>query len=112
MQMVKNLKRPASAPVEAFLFPPDDPALKVLHGELKGDRKPVNWDKCSINHTEYRRDNGLGTRKMLTDWKTDGSKVLPDHHIAMPNGTERVWDSLDIAHARNLQRGFDDRYFK
>jgi site-specific DNA-cytosine methylase len=112
VKMVKDFERPASAPVEAFLFKSDDPALKVLHEEARSDRKPVNWDKCTINHEEYRRDLGLGRNHMLTDWKTDGSSVLPDFHVRMSNGTERVLDSLDIAHGRCLQRGFDDRYFK
>ncbi|KAE9378131.1 hypothetical protein N431DRAFT_328897 [Stipitochalara longipes BDJ] len=109
-ELMANLKRPASAPVEAFLFTSDDPSLKALHIESKGDRKPVSWDKCSMNHEEYRRHLGLGAKHPLTNMKPDGSTEMPDHHVAPSNATERVKDSLDIAHMRNAQRGLDDRY--
>jgi len=110
--LMGNLKRPASAPVEAFLFPSDDPTLKALHIESKGDRKPVAWDKCSMLHQKYRNELGIGSKNPLTHIKPDGSAEMPDYYIRPSNATERVKDSLDIAHMRNLQRGFDDRYLK
>ena len=110
--LMSNLKRPASAPVEAFLFPSDHPALKALHIESKGDRKPVAWDKCSMQHQEYRRKLAIGSKNPLTNIKPDGSATMPDYFVHPSNATERVKDSLDIAHMRNLQRGFDDRFLK
>jgi site-specific DNA-cytosine methylase len=111
-QLVTKLKRPASAPVEAILFPSDHPALKVLHGESKGDKKPVAWDKCSMGHGDYSRALGLGNKHPITNWKPDGSRQLPDFHTPMPNMTERVGDTLDISHKRNEQRGIDDQHYK
>jgi site-specific DNA-cytosine methylase len=110
--LVEALKRSASAPVEAMLFPPDHPALKSIHGEIKSDKKPVDWDKCSMGHGDYSRELGLGNKHPITNWKTDGSRILPDFHIPMACMTERVADTVDIAHKRSLQRGFDDTKYK
>jgi site-specific DNA-cytosine methylase len=109
---VDVLKRRASVPVEAMLFPADHPALKVLLGDNKGEKKPPNWDKCFVNHLDYSQKLGLGDKHPISNWKPDGSRELPDHHIQMSCMTERVADSLDISHKRNLLRGFDDRYSK
>jgi site-specific DNA-cytosine methylase len=111
-RLVDVFKRQASAPVEAFLFPADDPGLKVLVGDHKSEKKPPKWDKCFVNHLDYSLQLGLGDKHPISNWKPDGSRELPDYHIPMPGMTERVADSLDISHKRNLLRGFDDRFCK
>jgi site-specific DNA-cytosine methylase len=110
--MIEALQHVATVPYEAMLFPSDDPRLEVLDQERKSDNKTVKWEKCKIGHHDYCADHGLGEKHPITGWKGDGSKEMPDFHRPMPGMTERVADSIDIAHKRNLIRGFDDRYTK
>jgi site-specific DNA-cytosine methylase len=110
--MIVTLQHAATVPLEAMLFPSDDPRLEVLDQERKSDNKIVKWEKCKIGHHDYCVDLGLGEKHPITGWKGDGSKEMPDFHRPMPGMTERVADSIDIAHKRNLVRGFDDRNYK
>jgi len=113
--LVQNMKRPCSVPVEWFLLRSDDPRLDVRteENESGSSRKPTSWDKCKTGHDEYRVALGLGTKKTLTDWLSGGSFLLPDFWRTRKLGlVERVLDTLEIAHLRNLSRGFDDRYYK
>jgi site-specific DNA-cytosine methylase len=110
--MIAALQHTATVPLEALLFASDDPRLEVLEQERKTDNKTVKWDRCKIGHHDYCLNLALGDKHPLSGWKSDGSKELPDFHRSMPGITERVVDSLDIAHKRNLVRGFDDRYYR
>ena len=109
---IEALERTATVPLEALLFASDDPRLEVLSQERKTDTKSAPWSTCKIGHSDYTGMNGLGDRHPITNWKSDGSKELPDWHRPMPGMTERVADSIDVAHRRNLVRGFDDREYK
>jgi site-specific DNA-cytosine methylase len=111
--MVDDLRHTATVPVEAMLFTADDPRLQVLFDhDKKCENKVVKWEKCKIGHLDYCAQHGLGDRHPITNWKPDGSKEMPDFYMLMPGMTERVADSLDISHKRNLTRGFDDRFLK
>jgi len=111
--MIESLKRTATVPVEAMLFNSDDPRLHVLlDHDKKCDNKVVKWDRCKIGHLDYCQVHGLGDRHPITNWKPDGSKEMPNFHKPLLGMTERVADSMDVAHKRNLARGFDDRYYK
>ena len=110
--MIKALQHTATVPLEALLFASDDPRLEVLNQERKTDNKPTPWNRCKIGHLDYTRTHELGDQHPATNWKPDGSKELPNFYHPMPGLTERVADSIDIAHKRNLVRGFDDRYYK
>jgi site-specific DNA-cytosine methylase len=109
---IKALEHTATVPLEALLFASDDPRLEVLDQERKTDTKSAPWNQCKSGHFDYTGKHGLGDRHPVTNWKPDGSKELPDWHRPMPGMTERVADSIDVAHRRNLVRGFDDREYK
>lgn len=109
--LVKKLRRPASVPVEAMLLKADDPKLFDSQ-EPEKDQAGVPWKRCEIGHRAYRRDLKLGDGRPLTEWSNDSSFRLPDFVGKMSGLTPRVLDTLDIAHLRNVRRGFDDRYYR
>ncbi len=112
---VIGAKQPANVPASVMLLRSDDP---LLDGPVGGsmivpNRKIPDWKKCRIGHDDYRVHLGLGTGRPLTSWVNGGSCVVPDFWKRPMKGfSERVLDTIDIAHLRNLTRGFDDRYYK
>jgi hypothetical protein len=100
-----------------MLLRSDDPALEALNTQSNHlsirKRQTTPWERCRIGYHNYRDDNFLGHRRELTDWVNGGSHVLEDFWKRQQKGlSERVLDTLDIAHLRNLVRGFDDRYYR
>lgn len=104
----------ASAPVEEFLLKSDDPILRSAISEKAGNKsgKRVEWQKCQVGHEIYRHDLGLGEKRPITHWTRDGSPRNPDFHFPLTERTNRISDTLDIAHLRSVKRGADDRYFR
>lgn len=116
-EMVKRLERPASVPVDAFLFDSEDPLFgnsgQVWGAEMEKPRKSTTWERCKSGHHNYRHDLALGSQRPLTNWVNDGSSTLMDYFRKGAKGyTKRELDSLDVSHLRNLARGIDDRYYK
>lgn len=112
-KVVKAMERPASVPAEMFLLKSDDPKLKHCQFDESDRSKPTKWDKCKAGHYDYRDALGLGLKRPVTNWVPGGGRLLPDHHKLTFKGlTERVLDSIDIAHLRNIKRGFDDIFWK
>lgn len=114
---VKLLQRPASAPVDSFLLDSDDPIFDSSTldwgAELEKAKKSAAWEECKCGHHNYQHALGLGMQKKSTNWVNDGSFVLPDYyHNNVKGFSERILDTLEVAHLRNLARGFDDRYYK
>ena len=113
-ELMEKLKSPASAPVEAFLLQSDDPKLRAAMSN-KGPNKPAkraDWDRCAVGHDIYRHDLGLGKNRPLTKWTRDGTPKLPDFYLPLNEQTNRIFDTLCIAHIRNARRGIDDRYYR
>lgn len=115
-KIFKSFQHRPTAPIEAHMFESDDPRLEVLRinptdEQSSKNRKPPTWEACRIGHEEYRSGLGLGLRRPVTQWRADGSKTLPDYYHDMKT-TERLTDSLDVAHLRNLRRGTDDRWYR
>ena len=113
--LIKELKRPPSVPIEAMLLPFDDPRLEGLSREEAGvtKRAATPWEKCKLGHQDYSVVMQLGTKRPLTHWNQNGSKVLPDYYKPTSGLTDRVLDSLDICHKRNfVVKGVDDRYYR
>jgi site-specific DNA-cytosine methylase len=113
VRKLEDLEQRASSPVESFLSEDtvatdmsNSPAFIKKHG------REVDWDICYARHQEYRISSGLGTRRPLTQWVRGGSCTGPDHWQLdwVRAQVERVWDTLDVCHLRNAQRGFDDSY--
>ena len=109
-----ELKAPASAPVEALLLKADDPVVRaaLLERSVRTSSKVINWTKCRVGHELYRTELGLGEKRPLTHWTQNGTPMNPDFHLPLPERTDRVSDTMDIAHLRNVRRGADDRYLK
>ena len=106
----------ASVPVDHMLTAVADdagPGLNRSHGmDEDNTRKSVEWTRCKALHAKYREVNGFGTNHPLTLWRENGFKQTPDHWIPSKGLTERVLDTLDCAHLRNINRGLDDRYYR
>lgn len=111
-ELFLSLKQRPTVPVEAMLLPADDPRLQVLITEEKPRDQPVPWHKIKLGHASYVIANGFGDKHPITNWKQDGSLIMPDFHGPIWGMTERVADTIDIAHLRNLTRGIDDRWVK
>jgi site-specific DNA-cytosine methylase len=113
--VVTGLGNPATVGVDAFFLAPGDPrVLSLQEGEsdIKNARKPIAWSKCKVGHQNYRFVHGYGDNHPLTNWHGE-SYSLPDHfQRGMKGLTQRVLDTIDIAHLRNLDRGFDDQYYR
>jgi hypothetical protein len=108
-----SMRRPASIPVESMLLSHDDPSLRANASEVNAaSGKTVDWDKCQAGHEDYRQQLGLGNKRPITNWQSDGSNRLPDYFIKFSGLKARVEDTIDIAHLRGVKRGYDDRYYK
>ncbi|PBP21728.1 Helicase-like transcription factor HLTF/DNA helicase RAD5, DEAD-box superfamily (ISS) [Diplocarpon rosae] len=108
-----NFKRPASVPIEAMLLDYDSPLLKLTSKEEDGQKKraSTSWEKCKLGHHDYSQKHGLGNKHPITNWMPNGAKVLPEHWQPTDGLTERVLDTVDLSHARNIKyKGIDDRY--
>lgn len=112
--LVKKLGCKASVPVDSMLLSADD-AHVVGMRDSEREEKPrgtTPWEKCRVGHKNYRSEKRLGTQHVITDW-VDGSYRLPDHFKQGIRGlTQRVCDTIDIAHLRNVSRDFDDRFYR
>ena len=110
--MFRDLGGRATVPYQRFLLPSDDPRLDVTLVDEVEDLKNAPWVRCKIRHAETRTALGLGEERPITDWNEDGSSRNPEHFKQVKGLTQRVSDTVDMAHLRNLLRGFDDRYYE
>ncbi|CCU82880.1 DNA repair protein rad8/SNF2 family helicase/hypothetical protein [Blumeria hordei DH14] len=111
---VSSFKHPATVSCEEMLLAvADETAVPVERLEEVEEEKDKfkAWVRSAEEHTRYRTDLGLGSNRPLTSWLESGWKLLPDFHASTKIFTERVLDCLEIAHLRNVRRGFDDRYY-
>lgn len=107
--VTKSLKRPASVPAQSLLLKSDDPKLKYsLIEETEIKKKPTEWEKCKRGYELYQGYLNLGPEHPITHWAPGGFKRLPDFYKPFKGATDRVLDTIDIAHKRSLARGFDD----
>ncbi len=113
-ELMKDMQFPATAAVENFLLKSDDPILRrvVSSSGANKSAKRSDWDRCEVGHDIYRHDLGLGKKRTLTLWSRDGTPKTPDFYMPLPETTNRIYDTLDIAHIRDLRRGIDDRYYR
>lgn len=109
--LMEKSARPASSRSIEFLQEIDMQDLPDPDSKSRKDE--IDWPKCEVQHGKYRQDLGLGSRHILTNWKAGGGSKLPDYfYVPSKPYTERVNDSIDIAHLRNIKRGLDDRYYR
>lgn len=121
MNLVKALKRPASAPLDAFMLANDDP--RVLRGRAKLTAESLNasgesragrtdWTKCETRHQRCRSTEQLGDQRPLTDWSESTAVTMPgfawnDWTSAQVN---RIHDLMDINTLRMAQLDMDCTY--
>ena len=112
--LVKELQFLASAPLERWIHSSDDTTLRNAIDNVRTGKpkKSSNWDKCREGHDVYRDDLRLGPNRPVTRWSRDGYPKVPDFFLPFHGQSNRIWDTIDIAHLRDLQRGVDDRYYK
>ena len=118
-KLMEEFERKASSPVDAFLLHKTDDRLLGGRSDVaksgRGDKTrttAVSWSRCSARHDDYRGALNLGLKRPITNWQDGGSMSGPDYMWRdwSVNQVERVWDTIAIAHLRNLSRGFDDRF--
>jgi site-specific DNA-cytosine methylase len=115
-QFVQGLSRPSSSPLEAFLLPVDDPRIHQSRQNLarESERRTgrVDWGKCESRHQRVRLEEELGFKRPFTQWKEDGSCLLPDFAWAdwAQGQVDRVLDLLDISLLKSAQKGIDQAY--
>jgi site-specific DNA-cytosine methylase len=119
-EMVGKLKRPASATLDEFMLPNDDP--RVLRGRARltaesvgsdGDRAGrTDWTKCETRHQDARSKELLGDKRPLTEWSDSGNTTTPS--FAWNEWTNaqvhRIHDLMDINTLRLAKVGMDCTY--
>ena len=112
---LKKLQRPASAALDAFMLPDDDP--RVLRGRARlslstPSEKEVNWSRCEARHLYARDNEELGDKRPLTGWSESGSTSMPAFAWGewMANQVHRIHDLVDISTLRCAVDGIDPTY--
>jgi len=112
---VKELERPASSTLEAFLFDSDDPRVHKGRQMLArpgedGTRAGTDWARCESRHQRARLEEGLGARRPFTNW--EGGCVMPDYawNDWGKAQTDRVLDLMDIDFLRLAQADTDSAH--
>lgn len=123
-KLLEKLKRNASASLDAFMLPNDDP--RVLRGRARltmeastgggdaGDSRAgrTDWTKCETRHLLARSNEELGDKRPLTGWSDAGQTQMPSfawNEWVSPQ-VHRVHDLLDINTLRLAQHGVDNTY--
>ncbi|KZV96801.1 hypothetical protein EXIGLDRAFT_833373 [Exidia glandulosa HHB12029] len=119
-KLVQDMSRPASASLDAFLLPGDDPRVTNALARLVRDSNDnnrraaghIDWGKCENRHHRARTEEELGNKRPLTAWETGGSCKILDFGWApwAVLQVERVWDLMDISLLRAAYKGVDPSY--
>lgn len=84
--LVGQMKRPASATLDAFVLPNDDPRVLRARARLTaescmGDGSTragrTDWTKCETRHLAARSVEELGDQRPLTGWSESGQTLMP-----------------------------------
>ncbi|EJD41795.1 hypothetical protein AURDEDRAFT_105919 [Auricularia subglabra TFB-10046 SS5] len=119
LDLVKKMERPASASLDAFLLPSDDPRVTTALAKLVRDsdsstraKAHIDWARCENRHHRARTEEELGNKRPLTAWESGGSCKMLDFAWApwAALQVERVWDLMDISLLRSAYRGVDPSY--
>jgi site-specific DNA-cytosine methylase len=118
---VKNLKRPASARLDEYMLPNDDP--RVLRGRARltvescsgaGESRSgrTDWTKCETRHQKSRSEEELGNQRPLTGWSDSGNTTLPSFawNEWANAQVHRIHDLMDINTIRMAKVGMDCTY--
>jgi site-specific DNA-cytosine methylase len=131
--MVTAFKRPASASLDDFMLPNDDP--RVLRGRTRLTAEclvsggtsdggvgggvdsssragRVDWTKCETRHLAARSLEELGDKRPFTEWSDSGSTTLPSFcwNEWCNVQVHRIHDLMDINTLRLAKVGIDGTY--
>jgi site-specific DNA-cytosine methylase len=116
---VKDIKRPASAALDAFMFPSDDPRVLKGRERLSAGRGGaaektgrVDWARCEARHLFARSSENLGDKRPLTGWSDSGNVTLPSYawNEWANAQVHRIHDLMDINMLRLAKGGVDGTY--
>ncbi|EIW68043.1 hypothetical protein TREMEDRAFT_69535 [Tremella mesenterica DSM 1558] len=117
---VKAMRRPWSAPFEAFLLHTDDTHIHRARLDLASakehkdgtQRKATDWNRCESRHQRARQEEKLGLLRPLTAWTEAGVCKGLDWtwNDWLLSQTERVVDLLEISTLRMAKEGVDSGY--
>ena len=116
-EVVKQFERPASSPVDAFLFDELDPRLHRAIAEINkvtssNEQKIVEWTQCQIRHLQYREEHKLGTGRPFTNWVENGPSKMVDYGngLWMKRQTNRIKDFFELYYLKAAYLGYDPGY--
>lgn len=117
-EMIRQMERPASSPLEAFLLPLSDRRIQQGRADLAAARgmakarAPTDWGRCASRHEKCRTEEGLGNKRPLTLWRDGAIAEMPEGYWNdwANTQTERVLDLLDCMLLRAAKDGFDPAY--
>jgi site-specific DNA-cytosine methylase len=119
-EKVTALKRPASATLDDFMLPNDDP--RVLRGRARLTAESlakdndsagrIDWTKCETRHQTSRSLEELGDKRPLTDWSDSGNTAMPSYcwNEWVNAQVHRIHDLMDVNMLRLAQSGLDCTY--
>ena len=119
-KLVTSCRRSASATLDDYLLPHDDP--RVLRGRARltaeasdgdGNRAGrTDWTKCETRHLAARSNEELGEKRPLTGWSESGKTNLPGRFWTewFDSQVNRIHDLTDINTLRLATDGVDPTY--
>ena len=104
-ESMKQLRRPASAPISSFLLPDDDGDVVLARDRLSRQSaldstlRETAWSKSEGRHEKFRTEHQLGNRRPYTSWQPSGALVLYDYadRAWHRRQVERIWDFEECA---------------
>lgn len=110
-RMVKDLERPASGALDAFMLANDDPRVLRGRARLSGSDPTdtgTDWVKCQSRHQYARASEELGEKHPLTGAHAGSTTMPPFAWNEWTNSqVQRVHDLLDISTLRCAKEGVD-----
>ncbi|MCJ1389784.1 hypothetical protein MMC18_002641 [Xylographa bjoerkii] len=119
LDVVGQFERPASSPVDAFLFDELDPRLhrataEINKGASSNERpsKEVVWAKCQLRHLQFREEHKLGNSRPFTNWVENGPSKMVDYGNGqwMKKQVNRIKDFFELYCLRAATLGYDPGY--
>jgi len=118
---VREMERPASAALDAFMFRHDDPRVlagksrmitEKCRGDGEGRAGRTDWVKCEAGHQRVRANEELGSKRPFTGWSDDGNTALPGFcwNEYINAEVHRVHDLMDINTLRMAATGVDPAF--
>jgi site-specific DNA-cytosine methylase len=117
VQKMRTFERSAGPCLEAFLLDEHDPRVAQARADRctpkTRTKDAVPWEKCEVRYQRMRVEEGLGSKRPVTNWAFGTSSVtLPDFGWKdwASVQSERTLDTIDINYLRFAKMGHDADY--